>query len=1063
MKNNYQKLKIFLLTFIMICISVVHVLGQTREITGQVISFNDNEPLPGVHVLVEGTITGTVTDIQGNYSITVPNDETVLTFSYIGFTSEKVTVGSRSVIDVQLSLDIQTLQEVVVTAFGIEREKRALGYAVGSISGDEVSEVKDANILNNLAARVPGVNVRSMGSDAGSSVNIEIRGAKNFSPGGNQPLFVVDGVPLSGSINFNGASDRNVDYGNSSFDINPEDVEDITVLKGANAAALYGSRAGNGVVLIKTKNGLKTKKGIGVNFISSYMMDHPFLFPDFQYDFGQGSYGLFSTNTREVWGPRLDAGIEAIQYNSPLDENGDQVPTELKSYKNNAQNFLNDASTFSNTLAITHNGDNSNMRISYTDLRYKGIVPNTDLERSTLHLGGGFNALDKFRVNFNANFNQTRSDNRPVDAYSKSNVMQLLYRELPPNVNIKDLEDYWVTGQEGIQQYQTYATGTNNPYFAVNENLNGYIMNRMTGTVELVYHFTPNFTIKGRMMANFADNKKEERQAFSSEQFKEGYYSTGKSSFQELNTDLMLGYHKKVGEDWYFSIDAGGNYMRQYSNSTSGSISNGLVIPGVYTLSNYNSDGGPPGISSGFSEKEIHSVLSLGQIAWKETIYMDVTARNDWSSTLPVDNNSYFYPSVSVSTILSELVPLPRWFSLMKMRVGWAQVGKDTSPYQLSNSYSFGTDWNGVKNVSLGLSLPPFDLKPEKLTSTEYGLDLAFFNGRVALEGTYYETINENQIFAQYLSYATGFAGKVINAGRIENKGWEIGLNLNPVNSTIKWNLGINYTSNKNKILELGPTDTEESFLQLASTRGTKIYGFINGSTSAIYTQGIERNENGVPITNNGIYNIVGEYTFYRGDYNPDYQLGFINTLSYKQFTLSMIVDWRQGGTVIDASGAAMANNGYTTESLVGRDADHGGITWVDELGDLRDDGMILPGIDQETGQTNQVIISAQDYYKSKYDFSTYPEFNTFSGTFVKMRQVSLSYSLPTNLVESIPGIQGATISLQGKNLFWWTKDNLKFDPETAFSSTSGTFAGGVSYVDLPATRSYGIKLNINF
>jgi len=1033
---------------------------QEKIITGKVSISVENESLPGVTVVIDGTTKGTITDANGNYSISVPNDKAVLTFSFIGYVTQKVNIGGRSTINVQLITDIKSLDEVVVTALGISREKRSLGYSVGTISGDAISGVKDVNVLNSLADRVPGVSVKSLGSDAGSSVNVEIRGAKNFGAGGSQPLYVVDGVPLSGNIQFNGASDKNVDYGNASSDINPNDIEKISVLKGANAAALYGSRASNGVIVIETKSGKRAKKGFGVNFTSSYMIDSPFLYPDFQYEFGQGLYGNFSANTLEAWGPKLDAGVKAIQYNSPVDETGNKIPSELKSYRNNAQNFLQNAPTISNSLAITHRGENSNMRIAYTDLKYKGMVPNTGLKRHTFNLGGGFNASEKFRVNYNLTFTQSLSDNRPVDASSKSNTIQLLYRELPPNVNIHDLENYWVPGQEGIQQFQTYGTGTNNPYFVVNENLNGYRNNRLTGTVELMYTLALNLTIKSRVMCNFADNKTEERQAFSSVQFKNGYYSIGKSSFQELNTDLMLGYHKKKGKDWYFSVDAGGNFMRQYGNSTGGSISNGLVIPEVYTLSNFASQAS---MGSGFSEKEIHSVLGLGQIAWRETIYLDVTGRNDWSSTLPVKNNSYFYPSVSMSGIISELIPLPAWVSLMKARVGWAQVGTDTGPYALSSSYSFGSDWKGVKHVSDSMGLPPFDLQPEKLTSSEYGLDLSFLKGRIGIEATYYKTFNVNQIFAQFLSSTTGYAGKVINAGRIENKGWEIGLTLIPVKRKIKWDIGINYTSNKNKILELGPNDTEKSFLQLASTRGVKVYGFIGGSTSALYTRGIERDANNIPITNNGIYKTVGDYKFYRGDYNPDFQIGFINTISFKQFTLDMVLDWRNGGSVIDATGASMANNGYTNKSLAGRDVARGGITWIDGQGNVRDDGAILPGIDQMTGQHNSVIIPVQDYYKSKYDFSTYPEFCTYSATYVKMRQLSLSYNLPANLINRIHSIQGATISLQGKNLFLWTKDNLKFDPESAVASTGGTFAGGVNFEGYPVTRSYGIKLNIIF
>ena len=1037
--------------------------AQGRQVTGTVVSSEDGEGMPGVSIQIEGTTQGGVTDINGTYSLQVSGDNAVLVFSFIGYETQRVSVGARTLVNVTLATDVTALDEVVVTAFGIEREKRSLGYSVGEVTGKDVSEIKEANMLNNLAGRVAGVNVRSMGADAGSSVNISIRGVTNLTPGAAQPLYVVDGVPLEGRINFNGGSDRNVDYGNGgATDINPEDIENITILKGANASALYGSRAAYGVVLIETKSGKRKQAGMGVDFSSSFMVDHPFLFPEMQTKYGQGMDGIYDPNIGEAWGPKLDVGNTAVQYNSPEDENGNKTPTELKSYPDNAKRFLQDAVTASNTVAVTYNDTKANMRIAFTDMRYRGIIPNTDLERNTLHYGGGFNASDKLRINLSANFTQTRSDNRPVDASSKSNIIQLLLREMPPNIDVEALKDYWVPGKEDVQQYHAFESGTNNPYFVVNENLNGTTRNRLSSNVTVIYDFNDNFSVKGQTMYNYSQNFQEERQAHSSSQFKNGYYSASYNVFQEINSNILLEFHKKVG-DWYFSINAGPNFMRQYSESMYGGAGS-LVIPGVYSFNNAaNTGGNSISVGKGFSEKEIHSVLGLGQIAWNEAVYLDITARNDWSSALPVDNNDYLYLSASLSSIISDLVSLPDQIDLFKVRIGAAEVGKDLGPYMLSQGFFNSGSWNGIQSVSMGFGLPPINIQEERLLSMEGGFDLTILNNRLGLEATYYNTNYKNMIFYNGLSATTGFGGILINAGDIQNRGLEVTVNTVPIDGPLRWNLSTNFSLNRNKILELDPSFGENDFLQLASTRGNKNYAFVGKSTSAVYTRELLRDSvSGLPITANGLYQRKSnDYSAYRGDYNPDFQMGFINALTWKDFGLSFLIDYRQGGIVVDATTAAMANNGLAIETLTGRDAESGGKTYFTPEGETRNDGMVLEGIDKYSGNPNAVIIPSWAYYKVKYDFSTYPEFNTYSATFVKLRQVSLTYMLPQSIIDRLTGIQRATISLQGKNLLWWTKDKLKFDPETAFSSTAGIFVGGVSYVDMPATRSFGLKLNL--
>ncbi|MEZ5043434.1 MAG: SusC/RagA family TonB-linked outer membrane protein [Saprospiraceae bacterium] len=1093
------------------------------SVTGKVSDANGNALL-GVTVMVKGTTTGTSTDADGEYRIEVSGADDILVFSYIGFQTSEITVGAQTRIDVLLAENAEILNEVVVTALGLSRQEKSLGFSVERVAGEELSRVSQENVLNSLAGKVAGVTINSTGG-TGSSVSMVIRGATSLSSD-NQPLFVVDGVPLISTLNnITEFGSRNpVDYGNAISDLNPDDIENVSILKGPSAAALYGSRAGNGVVLITTKSGKKSN-GPRVSVSSNTVFDQPYQFFGKQTQFAPGFFSftpdnfppgtVLTVNPAEGAGAgiELDKGYFAVQWNSPRDANGVQVPTELVSYPDNVRNFVQTGITSTNTVSVANSNDIMNYRIAYTNMSNRGIIPNADLFRNNLSLSASILATDKLTISSNVNINTTGSNNRPASNRG-TNPLEWAYK-VPASTNILDLKDYWEPGQEGVQQ-RTPANGLyDNPYFLANEVKNSFTRDRLFGNVKANLQLTPEFSFMGRYSLDRYSEKRETKIAPSyTRETNNGAYGIVNLANAEQNIDVLATYTKQL-TDFNFSLSAGGNVLHSTSSfiSNSSKASVGLIVPNVYTVGNIKS--GALDFASGRSEKVLYSTYGMANLGWKDMIYLDLTARNDWSSTLPKENQSYFYPSASMSLLASEMFNMGKNVSLLKLRGGWAKVGNDADPYQLYPTYGDIGQWGESTRLSKSGTILTPNLKPEVATSWETGLDVSLFRNRVRLEGTYYQVDNRNQIIRNIpIASSSGFDRININAGLITSKGWELGLGITPLQTTnLSWDLNFNLTRNRTTLQAL--SDGIDVIKFWDDAKGGS-WTFVGDEIGDLYDAAILKVEDpnspyfGYPIIGGGDYEwqeINVETAKNKiGNYNPDFILGLQNRLSYKRFSLNFTLDWRKGGqfvsqtyryTAEDASSQHWLDNLINPEGRTGKELRDwlvanediyikngfhvvGGPTLAyggfpeNFSGVVVNDGTFVPGVVQlpdgtyveNLGENN--LIPYLPYVVSYPWGFTKP--STFDADFLKLREISLSYQLSPNALRKIGNIRELSVSVYSRNIVLWTKAKIGIDPERAFqaeasSGNRGTqFKQGIERYNIePWVLPIGFKLNFTF
>ncbi len=679
--------------------------AQDRAIEGTVVDAQTN-PIPGVNVLVKGTTQGTITDIDGKYRIGITEEAEALVFSFVGYETLEVPIGTRSIVDVDLTEDARQLGEVVVTALGVERETKALGYAVEEVQGTSITQARETNLVNSLSGRVAGVNVTGASTTVGGSARITIRGESSLNINKNQPLFIVNGVPINNNVvGSAGSGNLETDYGNGAGEINPDDVETISVLKGPNAAALYGSRAANGVIIITTKSG-KNGKGLGVSVNSTATFETPLRLPDWQDTYGQGNRGAFSfvdgagsgvaDGVDESWGPRLD-GQPIPQFNSPRSVPGFRggdidvapdgstiTPTPWQAQPDNVTDFFETGITLTNNVAVSGGNESGDFRLSYTNLDQTGMLPNTDLRRNTVLFSGGYKLSEKLKANATVNYIRSRSDNRPSVSYGTESLMYL-WVWYGRQINTNNLRDYWQPGLEGQQQFNYNYNYHDNPYFTSYENTNGQAKDRLLGNISLTYDFTDNLSLMVRSGTDFYRELRDRKRAFSTQRFPFGMYREDNIFFEERNTDFLLSYNKAVDDTWTLGASFGGNRMDQ-TYEYNELVAPQLSIPEVY---NFGNSRVALQAEEFIKRKRINSLYGLANIGYKNVLFLDLTARNDWSSTLPTDNNSYFYPSVSASAVVSDMVELPSVFAFAKLRASWAQVGNDTDPYSLRNVYRY--------------------------------------------------------------------------------------------------------------------------------------------------------------------------------------------------------------------------------------------------------------------------------------------------------------------------------------------------------------------------------------
>ena len=1087
--------------------------GQ-KNLTGTVTEAESGLPVIGASIMVKGSNSGTVSDIDGKYTLEVEEDAEALIFSYVGFLTQEIAIGDQSVINVIMVTDAVGLDEVTVTALGIEREKKALGYAVQEVNAEKVGASNGTNFVSQLSGRAAGVQVVSSGVGPGQSSSVVIRGASSLG-GSNQPLFVVDGIPINNETDTRTntlgiASNMNLDYGNGAAEINPDDIESVSVLKGANATALYGSRAANGAIIITTKSG-KGQRGIGVSVSSKTTFESVLASPEYQRVYGQGKSEQFAfvdgygsgtfDGVDESWGPRMNGQLLA-QHDSPtanglrggdvhglglvlgssgvdLDRRGAVTPTPFIDGGDPVENFMQTGYTTTNSISFFGGNDKGNFRVAYTNLDNEGIVPNTDLRRNTVSFSGDYNLSDRLKVSAKANYIRTDSDNRHVNGYGTESIMYL-FVWWGQQIRMDGLRDYWQNGLDGFQQFNYNYNYHDNPYFTVFENTNALAKDRLIGNLSATYNFTDDLSLMVRAgRDNFTEYRFIKR-AYSTQRFPNGQYREDKINFSETNIDFLLNYKKYINDDWFVSASAGGNRMlrRNHFNALS---ANKLIIPGVYSFTNAD---GPLVQSISRPEQQINSLYAFAQVGFKNMLYLDVTARNDWSSTLPEDNNSYFYPSVSLSAIISEMLDIPTnsALSFAKLRLGWAQVGNDTDPFRLNDPFIFGNSaWGSNGTASPSNQLPNFDLKPEIQTSYEIGADLRFFNNRLGIDVTYYNTISKNQILAIDLPHSSGKTSRIINAGEIQNQGIELMLTATPVqnSSGLTWNTAFNFGLNRNEVLEL----TEGVDRYVYGGNGITLIAEKGGSLGDLWGTGLKKVDDpnspffGEVIFKNGL--VQQDPTFRKlGNYNPDFTLGWDNSFSYKNFSLSFLFDWRQGGELLSRTRLIAATAGNIVETLWGRDPEFGGahpgiedsgLTWVDEGdGQTYSDGVIGAGVKEVfdndgnvTGyEANDVIVHANAYHNNRYRRQNESE-GIYDATFIKLREARLTYSLPSSLLEKT-FITKLDVSLIGFNLWLWAKDFNHGDPEL-LSFGGGAYVPGVENATVPSTRSLGFAVNLGF
>ena len=1047
--------------------------AQQARVTGKVSDVN-NEPLPGATVLVKGTSRGTVTDVDGTYAIPASSGET-LVFSFVWFETKEFAVGASSIINITLSEGV-ALNEVVVTALGVERETKALGYSVQAVDGSQFTEARETNVINSLSGRVAGVQITNSSSGIGGSTRVTIRGESSLNINANQPLFVVDGVPISNNIvGSSGRGNQETDYGNAAGEINPDDVASMTVLKGPAAAALYGSRAANGAILITTKSG-KGKKGLGVTVNSNTTFDTILRLPQWQDKYGQGNNGQFSfvngagsgvaDGVDESWGPELDKGTLIPQFDSPRSVPGFRggdlnapagstiTPTPWVSQPNNINDFFQTGVTLSNNFALEGANEKSNIRLSWTNLDQKGTIPNTDLKRNTIAMNGGINVTDKLTVNSAINYQRTESGNRPSISYGTESLMYL-WIWYGRQVNTRSLRNYWMPGLEGIQQFNYNYNYHDNPYFNVYENTNGQAKDRIFGNIMATYKFSPKLTLMVRTGLDTYNELRDRKRAFSTQRFPKGSYREDDLFFSEQNSDFLLTYSETTKPTWSYSVAVGGNAMRQ-DNRYVETVAPQLLIPGIYNFTNTAVN---LQVNQFTSEKRINSLYGFGQIGYKNVLFLDVTGRNDWSSTLPVSNNSYFYPSATLSAVVSDMITLPKAISFLKLRGAYAEVGNDTDPYALSNVYNTAVAWGSIQAKAESNRLSNADLKPERTASFETGIDVRFMDGRIGLDFTYFDNRTRNQIIPIELDIATGYASRIINAGQIQNKGIEVVLSGNPVRSAngFNWNFMANFTRTRGYVLELTEGLTTYT---LTGRNGANIQARIGERMGNIYGAGFARvedpaspyfgqiihNTSGTPITSPTLKN--------QGNYNPDWMLGLQNNFSYKGISLGFLFDYRHGGIVVSRTKTIGSTSGQLAETLLGRENGY----------DLTQpgNGIISEGVIRNADGSftpNTIKITSRNWHNRYYERNNV-EAAKYDATFLKLREVTIGYTIPKSILGKMP-IQDVKISLVARNLALWT-ENPHFDPET-MAMGGGTLIPGVEDMAFPSTRNIGFNLNVKF
>ena len=1078
-----MRIKYFLFLKIFLLSLMIH--GQEKKITGTV-SDQSNIPLPGASVIVKGSTSGTQTDFDGMYTINAKTGD-ILVFSYVGQKTVEKTVGANNTIDATLLEDAQALDEIVVTALGIKREKKSLGYATQEVKGDAVSAVKSNNFVNSLSGKVAGLSIKSSGNFGGST-NVVIRGNNSIS-GNNQALFVVDGIPIdNGNTNTTGqkSGTGGFDYGNAASDINPDDIASINVLKGAAATALYGSRASNGVVMITTKKG-KKNKGIGVTVSSSITLgsaDKETLvkYQD-KYGAGYGPYydsadGYF--NLYDVDGDGIDdlttPFTEDASYGAAFDPNllvyqWNSIYPQLDTYQqatpyvagaNNPNYVWGTSTTAVNSFALDGGTETSSFRLGVTNLTQSGNLPNSSIKRNTISFSGSHDLTDKLTASAYFNFVKTDGKGRNGTGYSSGNIMQQFRQWNQMNVDYAEQKEAYFDTRENITWNPNGPDNlspiySDNPYWTFYENYQSDTRNRYFGNFALDYEITDWLNAMGRFSFDTYSALQEERINVGSADV--ASYSRYNNNVAEYNYDFMLNFNKYLSEKLSLEGTVGVNLRRNKSNSIFAESNGGLSLAGLYALSNSVSSIEAP--TEYEATRMVDGEYIRASLGYDNFLYLEGSYRTDRSSTLPVENNRYGYYSVSGSLIFSELVDA-NWLTFGKLRANYAEVGNDTNPYNVYNTYAIGTPFNNNGVATNPTTKSNSGLLPERQESSEFGLEMAFVNRRLGFDVSYYNTQNINQITSIPVSNATGYGASILNAGTIENKGWEVQLNGTPIKTdNFQWDVTVNWARNRSLVVELlNGIDN----LQLASLQGGvsinatpgEAYGTIRGS-DFIYHENGER----VISQTSGAYLRTSTSNEVIGDVNADWTGGVFNTFKYKNLSLGFLIDIQKGGDVFSLDTWYGYATGMYDWSAADNDLGNPIRNTVSGTpGNYSADsgGLVLNGV-AEDGTPNEVRASF-DTYANPYGYARAPnKLHVYDAGYVKLREANLTYNFSPKIIDRTP-FSSASISLIGRNL-WIIHKNVPYsDPEAGLSS--GNVQGYQSGA-YPSIREIGASIKLQF